>query len=162
MQKLLPSKTYLDIIKNTPLVSIDLIISDDSNRIMLGRRINEPASGLLFVPGGRILKNESMSEAITRIANTELRTDVTEVEFHGVYEHIYDNNYFNKLFSTHYVVIALTCKYVSHPIILDQHDEIIWLSIDDILERNDVHQFVKNYFISGTGITGHKQKYTGD
>jgi hypothetical protein len=40
-----------------PLVSIDLIIRDNADRVLLGLRNNEPAKGYFFVPGGIILKD---------------------------------------------------------------------------------------------------------
>ena len=75
-------------IKNSPLASIDLIVRDFDDRILLGRRINEPAKGMWFVPGGRIHKNESVDEAFTRISLSELGIEYrrSQSRFIGVFE----------------------------------------------------------------------------
>ena len=72
-------------------------------------RNNEPAKGFWFVPGGRILKNERVSEAFERIMKEELGLDVSyqDAELVGVFDHMYDTNFANKQgFGTHYVVIT--------------------------------------------------------
>ena len=53
----LPKDEYSKIIKQTPLVSIDVCILKGRN-ILLGKRINPPAKDFFFVPGGRIFKSE--------------------------------------------------------------------------------------------------------
>ena len=54
---------FVEVVKKTPLVSIDLIVENDRNEVLLGFRKNEPAKNYWFVPGGRILKNERIAEA---------------------------------------------------------------------------------------------------
>ena len=56
----------IEVIKHTPLVSIDLIVRNGKDQILVGLRTNEPAKGFWFVPGGRILKNERITEAFKR------------------------------------------------------------------------------------------------
>ena len=58
----------LKIIDATPLISIDLIILNSNDEILLGKRNNRPAKGYWFVPGGRIRKNETLKQALSRIA----------------------------------------------------------------------------------------------
>ena len=47
----LKKEEFLETIKNTPLVAIDLIIENDSGEILLGKRNNNPAKNFWFVPG---------------------------------------------------------------------------------------------------------------
>jgi colanic acid biosynthesis protein WcaH len=51
---------FKDLIENAPLVSIDLIVRQREG-ILLGKRVNRPAQGFWFVPGGRVYKNESLA-----------------------------------------------------------------------------------------------------
>ncbi len=44
------SSDFRNVVKNTPLVSIDLVIADPSEAILMGWRENEPAKGTWFVP----------------------------------------------------------------------------------------------------------------
>ncbi|MHC5075082.1 MAG: GDP-mannose mannosyl hydrolase, partial [Planctomycetota bacterium] len=45
---------FINVIKLTPLVSIDLLIKNADGKYLLGLRENEPAGNYWFVPGGRI------------------------------------------------------------------------------------------------------------
>src|ERR1700731_1256733 len=101
---------FLDVVRMTPLVSIDLIVTDGHRRVLVGQRRNRPARNAWFVPGGRIRKDETLDEAFTRIVNDEL--GITSVErsaarFYGVYEHRYADNFAGEPgISTHYIVLA--------------------------------------------------------
>jgi len=64
---MLDDQTFKVVINSTPLISIDLLVTKD-NKILLGRRINKPAQGCLFSIGGRVYKNETINNAMMRIA----------------------------------------------------------------------------------------------
>lgn len=142
---------FLDIIKKTPLVSIDLIVRDENQNILLGCRKNRPAQGKWFVPGGRIRKDESIANACSRISQKELgvHVSVDDTRFLGVYEHLYDDNVAGiPGFGTHYVVlgheVTLPASQLSPP--TEQHTEYRWLSERQILQDPDVHENTKLYF----------------
>ncbi|VTM57388.1 GDP-mannose mannosyl hydrolase [Klebsiella pneumoniae] len=105
---MLTDEEFINIIKLTPLISIDFIVKNKRNEILLGKRVNSPARGYYFVPGGRILKDETINDAFLRLSLTELGISIPKDlwNFHGVYEHFYEDNKYNKLFSTHYIVLA--------------------------------------------------------
>jgi colanic acid biosynthesis protein WcaH len=143
---------FLTVIRLTPLVSIDLIVTDGNRRVLLGHRRNRPAQGTWFVPGGRIAKDESLDTAFKRIVRSEL--GVASVErsssrFYGVYEHRYDDNFAGaEGFGTHYVVLAYAMT-ISGTVPIgrfDQHSEYQWLLPDELLARDDVHENTKAYF----------------
>ena len=58
----LTDKEFENVIKKTPMIAIDLCITDE-NKILLGKRINPPAKNYYFVPGGRIRKSETIKNA---------------------------------------------------------------------------------------------------
>ena len=64
--------TFLEVVRNTPLVSVDLIVRDSRGRVLLGLRNNAPARHSWFTPGGRICKNERIVDAVGRVALEEL------------------------------------------------------------------------------------------
>lgn len=142
---------FLDVIAKTPLVSIDLIIKDSNDRALLGYRNNHPARGFWFVPGGRIRKNETLAQAMKRIALNELRIEISikDATLLGAYDHMYDDNFDAKQgITTHYIVlgyeIKLPCKQeIKNDI---QHSEIQWWSIEDLLKSEAVHRNTKAYF----------------
>lgn len=139
------------VVKLAPLVSIDLIIENEKDEILVGMRENEPAKGTWFVPGGRILKDERISQAFERIAKSELGLDIAfeQAEFVGVFEHLYPTNFAQTDgFGTHYVVLAYKLKLdAEQDIISDgQHSRLEWFSKEKILYDEKVHQNTKAYF----------------
>jgi colanic acid biosynthesis protein WcaH len=79
-----------------PLVSVDIIIKDPEQRALIGLRLNEPAKGYYFVPGGVIRKFETIQSAFSRIleAETGLNASINQAKFMGVFEHFYETNRF--------------------------------------------------------------------
>ena len=149
---MLSKEDFIAIVKNTPLVSIDLIIENREGAILLGWRSNQPAKGYWFVPGGRIRKDENFRDAFKRILKTEtgIECELEDTTFLGLYEHLYpDENYANEPgFGTHYIVTAFRIKIDEELEALphDQHQEYWWASLDDILEDSNVHENTRNYF----------------
>jgi len=80
---------YRTIAQNVPIVSVDLLVHHKGG-IVLGKRQNEPAQNELFVPGGTVLKGETLVDAVHRVAQEELGSDVIVDECLGTYEHFYD------------------------------------------------------------------------
>jgi len=145
---MLNTEIFREVIKNTPLVSIDLIVKNNDSKILLGKRVNEPAKDFWFVPGGRIFKAESLDDAFSRICQSELgvllRREISY--FYGIYEHFYTNNVFSDEFSTHYVVLAHQVHLNSITQVNDQHEAYQWFGVNELLTRDDVHQYTKDYF----------------
>ena len=153
----LSKSKFLEVVRNAPLISIDLCILKD-REILLGKRTNPPAKNFFFVPGGRIYKSESMKNALDRILMDELAIYIKNkkqifIKELGIYEHFYDDNFLNnKEFATHYIVIAylipyeILCK-TRKNIISSQHSEFIWTSIDNVkLNSYKIHKYTLEYF----------------
>ncbi|MFP3565365.1 GDP-mannose mannosyl hydrolase [Paraburkholderia sp. SIMBA_030] len=146
---------FLDVLRLTPLVAIDLIVNDTAGRVLLGRRRNRPARGTWFVPGGRILKDETLDAAFARIVDAELgiaKLRRSVAHFEGVFEHHYNDNFAAEPdISTHYIVLVyslpLSSLGSSAPVgRLDQHSEYLWLTPAELLAYEDVHENTKAYF----------------
>ncbi|MBN1795811.1 MAG: GDP-mannose mannosyl hydrolase [Sedimentisphaerales bacterium] len=147
----LSHQQLVEVVRLVPLISIDLVIENTKGEILVGMRENEPARGYWFVPGGRILKDERISEAFERIMKNELGLEVpySQAEFIGVFEHLYPTNFTKQDgFGTHYVVLSHRIKLNNTPKINsdDQHGDMKWLSKDKILEDEKVHPNTKAYF----------------
>lgn len=143
---------FKEIIKNTPLVSIDFIISNKKGQVLLGQRQNRPAKGSWFVPGGRIFKDETFKRAFIRLTKEELHLDISIEDsiFLGVYEHFYSDNIMGCDFSTHYVVhgYQINIDVEKNNIFPDsQHSYFKWYNLEELLASKDVHQYTKNYFL---------------
>ncbi|ECX5062799.1 GDP-mannose mannosyl hydrolase, partial [Salmonella enterica subsp. enterica] len=48
----IPSDKFREVIKLTPLVSIDILIENENGEYLFGLRNNRPAKNQFFVPGG--------------------------------------------------------------------------------------------------------------
>ncbi|HCB0452966.1 GDP-mannose mannosyl hydrolase [Klebsiella sp. JN_Kp127] len=147
----LDDDAFKNVIKNTPLISIDLIIQNEKGEYLVGKRNNRPARGFWFVPGGRIQKNETLNNGFTRLIQNEIGIEMlrNETTFLGVFEHFYDDNYFNSEFSTHYIVLAYKISILSNGLVFprEQHNEYLWMSADEIINNDLVHFNTKAYFI---------------
>ena len=149
---MLSKDDFLHVVRLAPLVSIDLIVTDGNRRVLVGERRNRPARGTWFVPGGRVMKDESLDASFTRIVNDEL--GVASVErsssrLYGVYEHRYADNFAGVPgITTHYIVLAHAMTLSGTVPIgrFDQHSEYAWLLPDELLAREDVHENTKAYF----------------
>ncbi len=147
------SNTFIDdtlfrgIIEHTPLVSLDLVIKKDG-KVLLGKRRNKPAKGYWFTIGGRILKNEKISDTITRIAREELGTVLSNSpRFIGVFEHLYDDSIYEGV-STHYINLVYEVEIDDLPALPDdQHDAYRWFSVSELLESENVHRYIKDIFL---------------
>ena len=149
---------YLDqdefalVVRNTPLVSIDVIIRDPGRSVLVGLRTNEPAKGKWFVPGGVVRKYERLADAFARIVKDEIGVDasIIDAKFIGVYEHLYDNNVFGQQgFGTHYIVLAHVLNLDRRPNIVsdEQHSGFRWMTPAELISSPDVHQNTRAYFI---------------
>lgn len=150
MQRL-AEQTFQTVVAHTPLISIDLIVENEQGQVLLGQRLNKPAQGYWFVPGGRILKDETMAQAFSRLTQEELGVELqlSEANLIGPFEHFYSDNFSGDDFSTHYVVlgyqISLDIQLSQLP--KEQHGHYQWIDVALLLDSDDVHHHTKLYFL---------------
>ena len=141
---------FAQVVRNTPVVAIDLIIRDRDRYVLVGLRTNEPARDKWFVPGGAVRKDERLADAFARIAKAEigLEASIGDAKFIGVYEHLYDTNAFGEEgYGTHYVVLAHEINLDHRPRIVrdHQHSGFRWMSVAELISSPDVHQNTRAY-----------------
>ena len=143
---MLDNQTFKIVIDSAPLISIDILVKK-GNKILLGKRINKPAQGYFFSPGGRVKKNETIKQAMHRIAKSELNIELeSSPEFIGMFEHFYDDSIHENV-STHYVNFAYEIEVKElESLPTEQHNEYQWFTIDELLNNKQVHKYVKDYF----------------
>jgi len=147
----LDKELFSTVIKSTPLVSIDLVVKNNRGQTLLGQRLNKPAKGFWFVPGGRILKDEALAAAFKRLTLEELGEEfnIEQASLLGPYDHFYDDNVFGDEFSTHYVAIAfvLVIDHELSQLPVDiQHGTYKWFHITSLANNDQVHINTKNYY----------------
>lgn len=150
----LDKETFSTVIANAPLISIDLIVKNSDDKVLLGQRLNKPALASWFVPGGRVYKDEKIEDAFKRITSDELGVEIhiKSTSFKGIYQHFYDDNVFGDDFTTHYIVMAFELRLTNTPMINEQHEDYRWFSEEELMESSDVYFFVKDYFDNKKGI----------
>jgi colanic acid biosynthesis protein WcaH len=139
------------VIRLAPLIAIDLIIRNARDDVLLGLRNNEPAKDWYFVPGGMVLKNERLADAFSRLLKTETNytVPIDDARLIGAFEHFYKNNRFgNSDYGTHYVVLGYELKVPDDaaPKPDDQHSELRWWPLAELLASERVHKNTKAYF----------------
>ncbi|MBR9907045.1 MAG: GDP-mannose mannosyl hydrolase [Gammaproteobacteria bacterium] len=146
----LSKEVFTTVLDSTPLVSIDLVVQNPQGQILLGERKNRPAQGYWFVPGGRILKNESLAEAFKRLTLGELGEAfaITDAVLHGPYDHFYTDSVFGEQPATHYVALAYRLSVAELASLPDeQHSGYRWFSVEELLADERVHKHTKAYFL---------------
>ena len=133
-------------------MSIDLIVRNSKGQILLGKRNNKPAQDFWFVPGGRILKDETMADAFNRLIQLELNVNnktIKDSQLIDVFEHFYEDNFSGDEFSTHYVVIGRSINLDIDLMLLpvDQHNDYKWFDETTLLNDKTVHKHSKWYFL---------------
>ena len=138
----LSQEEYKNICLLTPIICADLLIRA-KDKFLLGRRINKPAQGEWFFPGGRVFKNETLKEAIIRKAKDELGLDIADknIYFIGIDEHFFDDSRFGG--STHNISVLYGVRFDEEPEIdfdNTQNQEFKWFSNID----GNWHPYVKS------------------
>ncbi len=143
---MLDNATFKTIVDSAPLISID-VLAKRNNKVLLGKRVNKPAQDYYFSIGGRIRKNETIDNAMTRIVQNELNIELqSKPKFIGVFEHFYNDSIYEDV-STHYVNLAYEYEAEEIPNLpTEQHDEYKWFTIDELLQSEQVHKYTKDYF----------------
>ena len=143
---MLDDQTFKMVVDSVPLISID-IFPNKGGKVLLGKRLNKPAQGYFFSIGGRVGKNEALNNAMARIVLSELNIELKSTpRFMGVFEHFYNDGIYEDV-STHYVNLAYEYKteeFLDPPV--EQHSEYQWFSIEELLNSNQVHPYVKDCY----------------
>ncbi len=156
MTALLPAAQFAQACQALPLVSIDLVLTDEAGRLLLGLRRNAPARDWWFTPGGRIRKNEALAEARRRIAAEELGlpdTALRRATLMGAWDHFYPDSAFDAAISTHYVNLALWLQLTTDEVATltlpagdgEQHASWQWLPLAQAELDEGVHPHVRVY-----------------
>ena len=147
----LDKESFRQIVASAPLISIDLIVRNEVGQVLLGQRLNRPAQGYWFVPGGRVRKDERLAAAFERLTEDELgiRLSIATADFLGPFEHFYPDNFSGSDFSTHYVVLGyeLISSTSLDTLPEEQHSHYRWFTVPELLASEQVHPHTKLYFL---------------
>ena len=91
---MIPTDQYQGIIEVLPILCVDVIITNTRGEYLLLKRANEPRKGQWWVIGGRLLKGETLEEAVVRKVWEETSLHVEAVHPIGYYEAVSQENPF--------------------------------------------------------------------
>jgi colanic acid biosynthesis protein WcaH len=83
---------YREILKVMPIPCVDIIAIDADRNVLLLRRMNEPAVGQWWFPGGRVLFNEKRVDAAKRKLKEECGLVANKFEEVGTYDLFFNIN----------------------------------------------------------------------
>ena len=87
---MLSDEDYKKVMETMPVVCIDCVVRNDKGEYLLVKRKNEPLQGEYWVPGGRLLRNERLEQAVHRKMREEIGIEVEIVESLGFFEEFFD------------------------------------------------------------------------
>lgn len=123
--KQINQELYNQIITNMPIICVDGVLTNDKGEILFLKRDNEPAKGGWWFPGGRLLKNEKLEDAIIRKVKEETNLNVKLNRYLGVTETIFDRGPFG--IPVHTVNFTYHLFLNSDNIKIDNlHSDFIW------------------------------------
>ena len=130
---------YHKIIEVLPILCVDGFIFNN-NQVLLLKRNNEPAIGEWWVPGGRVLKNELLSESIKRKIKEEINLDVIHSKQIGITETIFEKKH------TVNICFFLECENYNIEINKD-HSEYKWVSIHELPDdlNSELKKIINDY-----------------
>lgn len=149
---LTPSKLSDDIfkvlVKNSVLAAVELCVVFEG-QLLVGKRKNRPLRGEWFVPGGCLRKGENWRAGISRVAKQELNYEVNlnDLTLMGLWDHFYDDSAFGATVSTQYITFPHVIFCNDKPLVIhdNQHEDLDWFTIDQVLSEPRFHPYLKNY-----------------
>ena len=131
---MIPGQEYRAILERMPVLCVDAIIQNNKSQYLLVRRTNEPLKGEYWVPGGRVLKNETLHEAVIRKVRQELGVNSHVVMPVGIYEDFFNKSEFGLETGLHTVSMVFLMIAENYEIHTDnQSDDWGWY--DELPER---------------------------
>lgn len=126
---------FKHIYTRVPRLCVEVIIQNDKKEVLLTERNIEPLKGRWHIPGGTVLKNERLEDAVKRVAKEELGVTIELKRMMGVIEYNL-KNYFSQP-----IGIVFLTKIISkniHNICIDKNSKKF--GFFKIIPNNTVHE----------------------
>jgi colanic acid biosynthesis protein WcaH len=145
---LISKELYDQICRVMPIPCIDLLVTDETGRVLLLKRKNEPMKGQWWFPGGRVFFNETRCQALIRKLKEECNLSPLTTKELGTFDLILDkpsNNLPCHAITTLFLVLVGRKSSLK---IDEQSYKAEWHTPEEWMERN-LHEFVKNHLTHG-------------
>lgn len=147
---MIDKELYSKIHELLPIACLDLVMIDDG-KVLLLKRNRKPAENQYWLPGGRILRNETFADAAKRLALGETGLHINAVETLGVDNLMFTDDPFGHGQGTHTVTVVVKCVLVTTDVKVDSnHDSHIWWDPKTPLEG--LHEYVTSWSDAALGL----------
>ncbi len=102
-----------------PVVCIDCLVMNERGEYLLVKRKNEPLKGEYWVPGGRVLKDERLVDAVHRKMRQEIGVEVEIIKSAGFFEEFFEKSREDTEGGVHLISMLFVVKPLSYDIRLD-------------------------------------------
>ena len=154
MHSNIPTEIYSEIHQRMPIVCVDCVVVYEG-KVLLIKRKREPMKDQWWFPGGRLLKDERISDAVSRIVKAETSVSICKPISLGFDETIFKADPFGHNEGTHTVnfVFAANISHLSMMrVVLDEnHLDHGTFSFDEIYKSN-MHPYVKRFSAITEGV----------
>jgi len=145
--KHIPQEDYNKILETMPIACIDVAVASEGS-ILLVKRVDAPARGQWWVPGGRISKGEMMRDCAIRKAKEETGLDCYIGPIIHTDETIFDDGPYGIPVHSINSCFLMYPKMNSSNLVLDSHhDKYRWVNTVE----SDLHPYVKRC-LKGAGL----------
>ena len=116
-----------------------------NNKVLLARHTYGKGNGMLIIPGGYVENGETPQNAVVREFIEETNITITPKKIIGI------------RFNMHDWYIAFSADYISgkEKSDNDENSEVLWMNVDEALQRNDVPDLTKKLIkcaLNGSGL----------
>lgn len=115
----LAAEEYQRILERVPVLCVDAIIVNEQGRFLLVKRRNAPRQGEWWVPGGRVLKGETLEAAFRRKMREELGLEVKILMPVGYFEVKHEDDPRGGPDGVHQVSVVFAAVTASRQVTLD-------------------------------------------
>ena len=123
---MIPTEQYNQIIEVLPILCVDVVITNTRGEYLLIKRANEPRKGQWWVIGGRLLKGETLEQAVLRKVWEETSLKVETVHPLGYYEAVSQENPFGLAPRLHAVSVVFSAVVGDHQQIRLDDQSVGW------------------------------------
>lgn len=137
---MIPSDLYKTIVDLMPILCVDIVLKYNG-KYLLVKRTKEPLKDQWWVPGGRVLKGETITDAARRKIKEELGVEAEILKVLGYFEDKFRENEFGLESGIHTVSIVFLVKPLSLDFKLDNQSSS-WKFVNALPEHFIIKSFL--------------------
>ena len=130
----IPEEEYARIMEILPILCVDVVVQNSKAQYLLIRRANEPLKDQWWVIGGRVLKGETLEQAVVRKVEEEVGLNVGSVRPIGYYEDVSEMNPFGLSSPQHSVSVVFSARVDDHQRVRLDSQSTEWKYSDELPE----------------------------